>query len=104
MKTLQEFISSKDNGYYHIGHASGLLRINGKLILFDPCWNYRPFSEYWSLVPEQVDCSNILPLVDLCIVSHIHDDHYTDKILAQLKCPVMIMVGRPDLAEKLSSF
>jgi len=97
-------MESKENGIFCIGHASTLLRIDGRFILFDPCWNYRPFSEYWSLVPEQINCDSILDEIDLCIVSHIHDDHYTEKILNKLKCPVMVMSGREDLNKKLRSF
>ena len=104
MNSLDKFMESNESGYLHIGHASGLLRIKGKLILFDPCWNYRPFSEYWSLVPEQINCDHILDKIDMCIVSHIHDDHYTDKILNKLKCPVIVMIGRDDLTAKLRSF
>lgn len=73
-------------------------------MLFDPCWNYRPFSEYWSLEPHQWDCDSILDRVDACIISHIHDDHYSEEILRKLKCPIYIMEGRPDLTEKLSEY
>ena len=102
--SLTSFMNITNDGYFHIGHASGLLRINGKLILFDPCWNYKPFSEYWSLVPEQFDCDRVLSKIDACIVSHIHDDHYSQSIISRLNCPITIMSGRPDLSEKLKSF
>lgn len=100
--TLSAFMNSRSNGIFVIGHASALLRIDGKLMLFDPAWDYQPFSGYWKLAPEQINCTKILPKIDACIVSHIHDDHYDPRILKQLECPVYIMGDRPEFEAKMT--
>lgn len=99
---LKEFMDSDKDGVFLPGHASALIRISGKLILVDPCWGaYKPYGEHWKFVPEQVNCDEILPLVDACVISHIHADHVCEDILKRLDCPVLIMSGRPALKERL---
>jgi L-ascorbate metabolism protein UlaG (beta-lactamase superfamily) len=103
-KNLSSFLERSRNGVFNIGHASSLLKLKDDLILLDPCWNYKPFSEYWSLEPEQYDCDEILDKVKFIIISHIHDDHYSEDILRRFKGQVVIMGDRPEFTTKLKSF
>ena len=104
MSSLHAFMNGTSDGVFVIGHASALLRINKKLILFDPAWGYQPFSGYWKLCPEQFNCDDIIEKIDACVISHIHDDHYNEDILKKLKCPIYIMSGRPEFEAKISQF
>lgn len=105
MTRLDAFMQSSDDGVFIIGHASALVRIKRKLILFDPVWgDYRPYGEHWKFVPEQVNCDSILSKVDFCVVSHIHADHACEDILKRLNCPVLVMGGRPELNSRLEGF
>lgn len=98
---LNEFMSTDTDGCFVIGHASVLVRIRGKLILFDPVWgDYKPYGEWWQFVPDQVNCDSVLDRVDACVVSHIHADHFCPDVLRRLKCPVYIMGGRNGLFEE----
>lgn len=101
MSTLEEFIDSTEDGEFFIGHASALVRISNKLILFDPIWEERPYGNYWKFVPEQINCDSILDKIDACIVSHIHADHLSEAILSKLQCPIYIAEGRPELTARL---
>lgn len=100
---LAQFLSSKDDGVFIIGHASALVRLDGRLIAFDPVWDHKPYGNYWTFYPPQIDCSSIIEKLDLIVVSHIHEDHLSDKILSQATCPVLIMSGRPQLADRIRS-
>ena len=103
MKALDKFLRSEGNGAFYIGHASALVRLNKRLILFDPIWgDHKPYGKYWTFYPHQYDCSEILDLIDACVVSHIHEDHICDPILKQLNCPVTIMGPRVNLAQRIS--
>ncbi len=102
MNTLEEFMNLKEDGTFFIGHASALVRISGKLILFDPIWNEQPYKPFWKFVPEQIDCDSILDKVDACVISHLHQDHLSEKIISKLKCPIYIAEGRPELLNKLT--
>jgi L-ascorbate metabolism protein UlaG (beta-lactamase superfamily) len=107
MTTLDYFMAFEDDGLLYIGHASALVRMSGKLFLFDPTWNSRPYGEYWKMVPNQIDCSAILSKVDGCFISHIHEDHLCESILKKLNCPIYIGSDngdRPDLRERLNGF
>lgn len=101
--SLKSFMESTLDGVFYVGHASALARINSKLILFDPVWNHEPYDKYWKFIPEQVNCDEILDKVDACFISHIHEDHVCDRIIAKLKytCEVFIMDGRPNLTDRL---
>jgi L-ascorbate metabolism protein UlaG (beta-lactamase superfamily) len=94
---LGKFLNSGEDGVFYIGHASALVRLNGKLVLLDPVWNFKPYGDYWTFVPPQVDCSRLLPNWNGdCIVSHIHQDHLCPGIISKLP-DVSVMGGRPKL-------
>lgn len=103
---LNEFMESKDDGVFIIGHASALVRINQELILFDPIWKQKPYGEQWTFVPEQIDCDHILSQIKYCVISHIHSDHVCGDILRRFRghTTVLIMSGRPDLRNKILGF
>ncbi len=104
MSTLEEFMDSDDDGFFYIGHSSALIRLSGRLILFDPCWgNYKPYGHHWRFVPEQINCDSILDKIDACIISHIHQDHLCEPILKRINCPILVGEGRPDLEARLRS-
>ena len=106
-KHLQAFMESDEDGVFYIGHASALARINEMLVLFDPVWDWKPYGEYWYFDPEQINCNEILPLVDFCVISHIHEDHVCESILRRLNsngCRTFIMSGRPELKARLNKY
>lgn len=92
--SLDKFMMCKDDGVFYIGHASALVRVNGKLFMFDPMWNHKPYGQYWNFFPSQVDCDSVLDKLSGIIISHIHEDHVCDEILHEVKCPIYIMDGR----------
>jgi L-ascorbate metabolism protein UlaG (beta-lactamase superfamily) len=101
---MKDFLKSDADGVFYIGHASALVRINGKLILFDPVWNHSPYGHYWEFIPEQINLDFLLDEIDLCVVSHIHEDHICEPILRKLKCPVLVMSGRPNLTARIKKY
>jgi hypothetical protein len=106
-KDLKEFLDWRQDGFFYVGHSSALIRLAGKLVLFDPVWEHSPYGKFWQFVPRQVNCDEILSQVDHCIVSHIHGDHLCEKILGSLACPVSVMEGRAPLEariQKVNSF
>lgn len=90
-----------------LGHASFLIRIDGKVVLTDPF-----LSKYASpvtigpkryvepgIAPEQ------LPPIDLLLISHNHYDHMDRRTLARLPHPERIIVVVPvGLADSLREF
>lgn len=104
MTSLERFMESKEDGFFFIGHASALVRINKHLILFDPVWDHEPYGEYWEFRPEQINLESILSKVEFCIISHIHADHVCERIihkLAAYDCRFFIMEGRTTLPGRL---
>lgn len=99
---LERFMERVEDGVFIVGHSSALVRINRKLFLFDPIWDAKPYGEYWTFFPSQVNCDEILPELTGCFVSHVHADHLHLPILSRLKCPIFIMDGRPQLKAELS--
>ncbi len=104
MSSLKDFMSSKDDGVFVIGHSSALSRLDGFLYLVDPVWgDYKPYENFvfW---PRQVDCYDILQQVSGVIVTHEHQDHWSPEILKQLECPVYLMAGRPHIKDTISKY
>lgn len=101
-ESLKEFMRLDSDGVFYVGHASALVRINKKLFMFDPVWNHKPYGDYWTFYPSQVDCDEILDKVSGIFVSHIHEDHLCDEILKKADCPIYIMDGRgPSLMSRV---
>ncbi len=103
---LQKFMDTEKEGVFIIGHSSALVKIyddkKAYHFLFDPVWDHEPYGKHWGFYPAQVNCDEILHLIDGCFVSHLHEDHVCERILKKLECPVYIMKGRPELAKRLS--
>jgi N-acyl-phosphatidylethanolamine-hydrolysing phospholipase D len=61
-----------------IGHATILVRLGGKNILFDPVFSERPspvpFAGPKRVVPLPIDIEE-LPQIDIVLISHNHYDH-----------------------------
>jgi hypothetical protein len=104
MTPKQWLENTSQDGVYYIGHASALARVSGKILLFDPVWNHKPYGENWEFIPEQKNADDILDQVDAVFVSHIHSDHYSPAILSKVRCPIFIMEGRPNLTARMSSY
>lgn len=101
---LDQFINAHPaQGVYYIGHASALVRMAGFHILLDPIWKHRPYGDYWTFVPPQIDCDIVLPITDAVIVSHIHEDHLCEPVLSRLPkdARISLMGGRERFAARL---
>ncbi|MYM25461.1 hypothetical protein GTP46_22785 [Duganella sp. FT135W] len=94
------------DGLFYPGHASALVVLGGKKILFDPIVLSQPYDNAWVFYPPQVVDPRWYE-VDAVVVSHIHQDHYDVPFLSKLKPEVkLIIVGdRPgfeaDITEKV---
>ncbi len=104
MSRLDDFLKSTDDGVFLIGHASALVRTGQYLILFDPAWGpYEPYGSHWTFWPSQVNCDEILDMVDRIVLSHEHMDHLCEPILRLARCTVHIMSGRPRLKQRIEA-
>jgi N-acyl-phosphatidylethanolamine-hydrolysing phospholipase D len=70
-----------------IGHATMLVRLAGKTVLFDPIFSQRAgplsFVGPKRLVPLPIDIAD-LPRIDVVLISHNHYDHLDDESVRQL--------------------
>jgi hypothetical protein len=99
--SLEKFMMYNDDGVFYIGHASALVRIKKQLFLFDPVWDHKPYGDYWTFYPKQVNCDQILEKVGNIFLSHIHEDHICDRILKNFGGSAHIMKGRPPLTKRI---
>lgn len=99
--SLEKFMMIEDDGVFYVGHASALIRMGGKLFLFDPIWDAKPYGDYWSFFPKQINCDQVLDKLYSIFISHIHEDHLCDEILARTTCPIDVMRGRKPLEDRL---
>jgi hypothetical protein len=99
---LKQFLASKDDGVFVIGHASYLARLGGRLYLFDPVSpEHSPYLGYWTFWPEQIDIEALLPEIAGCFLSHVHEDHCDMQLLHKLTCPIYVMSGRKTMNDKM---
>lgn len=96
------FFSLENDGFFYTGHASILVRLSQKLILFDPVVNSSPYGNNWIFFPEN-QFAEAVSRIDAIFVSHIHQDHYDVDFLRSIsaKVPVMILDGRPQFEASL---
>ena len=106
MDTISTFVLNESikTGVYYLGHASILIKINGRTILMDPIVCSVPYSGSWVFFPPQ-KIDEVLYEVDAVVVSHIHQDHYDPEFLSKLNegCKVIVIGGRPSFEENLLS-
>ena len=69
------FFNHENDGFFYTGHASILVRLSGKRILFDPVVKSKPYGNKWVFFPEN-QFSEAVSGIDAVFVSHIHQDHY----------------------------
>jgi len=79
----------------HLGHAGFLVEHGGLRILIDP-WFHPAFLEAWFPYPDN---RGLLPEVvaghyDYLYISHTHEDHYDERLLAQLSRDTTVLVPR----------
>jgi len=92
---LDRFFDSEDDGLLYVGHASILVRLSGKTILFDPVGYSKPYEGNWLFFPPQVMDPRLLG-VDAVVVSHCHQDHFDIPFLRSFPetTPIYIAEGR----------
>ncbi len=80
--SIQTALQNKENHLWWLGHATFLLYINGTFIITDPA-----FSNLSSLFPRLFDpikISEILPPIDIVLISHNHYDHLDKQSIKEL--------------------
>jgi L-ascorbate metabolism protein UlaG (beta-lactamase superfamily) len=88
-----KFLNSDEDGVYYVGHASILVRIDSKFILYDPAGcSADSFFYSWFYYPEQYLLDEMIEVLDYVIVSHCHKDHLDSKFLKKLKSNTEILV------------
>jgi hypothetical protein len=95
-ESLTQFLESKTDGTFYVGHASFLTRLGGKKFLFDPVLQRPLLLDSWLYFPPQVMDARLLD-VDAVLISHFHEDHYDPRLISQLRpgTPVYIVEQRP---------
>jgi L-ascorbate metabolism protein UlaG (beta-lactamase superfamily) len=68
-----------------LGHASFLIRVQGRTLLTDPCLTAPPFMKRLSALPLDI---RTVP-IDYVILSHGHFDHLDQRTLAMLQGPAL---------------
>ncbi|MEV1178710.1 MBL fold metallo-hydrolase, partial [Nonomuraea sp. NPDC049784] len=74
-----------------IGHASWLVRVDGRAILIDPVWSNTIPGVRPRLTPPGVRWAD-LPAIDAVVVTHDHIDHFDKPTLARLPRDVAVLV------------
>ena len=92
----------EEDGLVYTGHASILVQLSGKTILFDPVLKSNPYGNNWLFYPPnkfEFDYSELSGV----FVSHIHQDHYDIEFLQEIsgKVPIFILDGRPNFIANL---
>lgn len=98
------FFNHENDGFFYTGHASILVRLSGKRILFDPVVKSKPYGNKWVFFPEN-QFSEAVSGIDAVFVSHIHQDHYDVNFLKSISTniPIFILDGRPQFEASLVS-
>lgn len=100
MMSLNNFLSSNEDGVFYTGHASLIARLSGKNYIFDYIRDNKPYGDLWVFFPE---LTKDIPWekIDGIFISHVHQDHYDPVMLKTLNIPVYIIGGRPPFEEVL---
>lgn len=81
-KTSRQAIEKKENRIWWLGHATFLIYLNGFFIITDPV-----FENLSSLFPRLFNSNkltDVLPAIDIALVSHNHYDHLDKKSIQSL--------------------
>ena len=102
--SLDAFFANDRDGLFYLSHASILVRLNGKTLLFDPVLAKPPHLGSWLFYPEMEMDRRMLE-VDAVLVSHQHQDHYDADFLKMLppSTPIYILDGRPQFEALLDA-
>ena len=77
----QSIFESTENQIVWLGHASFLFRIEGKLLLTDPCLKDLPFIKRRHELPFPISA---IKKLDYILFSHAHRDHYDISSLKEI--------------------
>lgn len=81
VKDPGDFLNGVDDGIMWMGHASFLIRVDGKTILTDPVFGEPSFLKRFVPVPSPIGG---LRSVDLILISHDHRDHMDEESIRAL--------------------
>jgi hypothetical protein len=99
---LKKFIdeSSATDGVFYLGHASILVALDKKKILFDPIVLSSPYEGSWTFFPSQTQDESLFN-IDAVVVSHNYDIEFLKRICE--KIPVYIIGNRPSFESDLKN-
>lgn len=97
---LDRFWEDERDGLFYVSHASILVRLSGKVLLFDPVLATPPHLGSWLFFPKMILDRRLLK-VDAVFISHQHRDHCDVDFLKQLpkSTPIYILEGRSQFKE-----
>ncbi len=81
VKDPSAFLNSEADGIIWLGHASFLIRLNGKSILLDPIFGKPPVVTRFVAVPSPL---GKIRRVDYVLLSHDHRDHTDESTLREI--------------------
>ena len=98
----KKFFDSAENGMVWLGHSSFLIRLNGIVLLLDPCLKDIPMFKRKSELPFPI--SDIKD-VDYILYSHAHRDHFDEPSLKEIlpnnkKAEFLVPMGMSNLLKK----
>ncbi len=76
-----EFLNSEKDGILWLGHASVLVRLNGKTILFDPVFGDPSFIDRYFKLPSPLEK---IRRVDYVLITHDHRDHLDEPTIKSI--------------------
>lgn len=85
---------------YMIGHASILVETKDSRILVDPVLFSSINQEVEAVFPERKVIHELIPKIDLLIISHWHSDHYDPRSLASLPKNIDVIIPKDKILEK----
>ena len=102
-ESLTNFLASKHDGVFYIGHASILVKLSNKNYIFDAIEQSNFYNNSWCFFPSQIMDKRFLK-IDAAFVSHVHQDHYDPSFLKKLQknnIPIFILNGRSNFNKLL---
>ncbi|CAL6111696.1 Beta-lactamase_superfamily domain-containing protein [Hexamita inflata] len=85
-----DYSQLKNNQFVWFGHSTILFKINDQLVLVDPVFNeVSAFAPHFKYTNEIT--TDILPEIDILIISHNHSDHLCVKSLKNIKAKNVVV-------------